>query len=273
MGGAEPWLLLGLAMLATGVVSGVLAGLFGIGGGIVIVPVLDTALALFDTDPAVRLHVAVATSLAVIVPTSIASARAHLRRDSVDLAVVRRWAPFVLAGSLGGAWIASQVDTTVLAIVFAVTTLFVATKSLFRFGENALTDGIPGSPLLGLVPAAIGTVSTLMGIGGGVLSVMVLRLFNQPMRRAIGTAALLGLVISVPGALGMVAAGWDDPRLPVASLGFVNVVGVLAIAPVSVACAPVGAHIAHKLDERLLSAGFALLLFGVSARLFYRAFG
>ena len=124
----EQWLILGVAMLATGTVAGVLAGLFGIGGGIVIVPVLETALGFVGVDPAIRMHVAVGTSLATIIPTSISSARAHHQRDSVDVEVVKRWAVFVLIGALLGAWIASQVHSRVLAIVFATLAFLVALK-------------------------------------------------------------------------------------------------------------------------------------------------
>src|SRR6056300_1292372 len=127
----EQWLILGVAMLATGLVAGVLAGLFGIGGGIVIVPVLETALGFLGVDAAIRMHVAVGTSLATIIPTSISSARAHHRRGAVDMGVVKRWALFVLIGALLGAWIAAQVHSRVLAGVFATLALLVAFKMVF----------------------------------------------------------------------------------------------------------------------------------------------
>ena len=122
----EQWLILGVAMLATGAVAGVLAGLFGIGGGIVIVPVLETALGLVGVDPAIRMHIAVATSLATIIPTSISSARAHHLRSAVNVEIVKRWSIFVLLGALLGAWIASQVHSNVLAIIFATMAFLVA---------------------------------------------------------------------------------------------------------------------------------------------------
>ena len=259
-------------MLATGLVAGVLAGLFGIGGGIVIVPVLEAALSWYGVDAAIRMHVAVATSLATIVPTSISSARSHYRRESVDVAIALRWAPWIIAGSFGGAWLASRVDSSGLALVFASVSLLIALKTALDVEVRNLTDDLPRSPLMGLVPTAIGGISTMMGIGGGVMSVLALRLFNQPVRKAIGTAALLGLAISVPGTLGLVVAGWGDARVPPFSAGFVSLVGVAAIAPVTVACAPLGAKIAHSVDDRWLNRGFALLLFAMSARLFFRGF-
>jgi len=268
----ESWLPLVALMLATGVVAGVLAGLFGIGGGIVIVPVLEAALSWYGVDAAIRMHVAVATSLGTIVPTSISSALAHYRRESVNVSVALRWAPWIVVGSIGGAWLASRVDSSALALVFATVAFLLAVKTALDVDVRNVTEDLPASPLVGLAPVAIGAVSTMMGIGGGVLSVLTLRLFNQPLRNAIGTAALLGLAISVPGTLGLVVAGWGDARMPPFSAGFVSLIGVVAIAPVTVACAPLGAKIAHSVDERWLNRGFAVLLFAMSARLFFSVF-
>ena len=268
----EQWLILGVAMLATGTVAGVLAGLFGIGGGIVIVPVLETTLGFIGVDPAIRMHVAVGTSLATIIPTSISSARAHHMRRSVDVEIVRRWAVFVLLGALLGAWIASKVHSDVLATVFATLALFVALKMLFMPESRNLTEEVPRGPLVPAIPTAIGCFSSMMGIGGGTFSVMTLTLFNEPIHRAVGTAALFGLVISLPGMLGFVAAGWGDPRIPVGSLGYVNLIGFACIAPATVLAAPLGAKIAHAFSARRLNMLFGAFLIIASIRLFYRAF-
>jgi uncharacterized membrane protein YfcA len=196
----EPWLLLGVAMLATGVVAGVLAGLFGIGGGIVIVPVLETALGFVGVDPAIRMHIAVGTSLATIVPTSISSARAHRKRDAVDVDLVKRWGVFVLVGSLLGAWVASQVHSDVLAVVFATLAMLMAVKKVFFPDSRNLTDSIPRGPLVPGLLTIIGLFSSMMGIGGGLFTVMTLTLFNVSIHRAVGTAALFGrcLASSLP---------------------------------------------------------------------------
>ena len=265
--------LLALAMLATGAVGGVLAGLFGIGGGIVIVPALDTALAFVGTDPAIRMHVAVATSLATIVPTSISSARAHHRRGADDLELVRRWAFFVLAGALAGAWFASRVHSDVLSGVFAVVAFLIGVKLLLPLDDKRLADDVPRGAAIVTVPFAIGGISSVMGIGGGTLSVAALTLMNQPIHRAVGTAALFGLVISLPGTLGFVATGWGDPRLPPGSAGFVNLLGFALIAPVTWLTAPAGAALAHRLSRRQLTVAFGLFLFLVSLRMLQRAFG
>ena len=268
----EQWLILGVAMLATGVVAGVLAGLFGIGGGIVIVPVLETALGFIGVDPAIRMHVAVGTSLATIIPTSISSARAHHKRGAVDIEIVKRWSVFVLAGALLGAWIASRVHSDVLAIVFATLALLVALKMVLLPESRNLTDEVPRGPLVAVIPTSIGCFSSMMGIGGGTFSVMTLSLFNEPIHRAVGTAALFGLVISLPGMLGFVIAGWGDARIPPGSLGYVSLVGFACIAPATFLAAPLGARIAHAFEARRLKMLFGAFLVIASVRLFYRAF-
>jgi len=264
-------LLLALAMLATGAVGGVLAGMLGIGGGIVIVPVLDLALAMVGTDPAVRMHVAVATSLATIIPTSIASARAHHRRQSVDVALVRRWAVFVLAGSIAGAWFASRIHSDSLALLFASVAMLIAVKLMLPLDGHTLAAEVPRNPVIALVPATIGAVSSMMGIGGGTLSVATLTLFNQPLHRAVGTAALFGLAISLPGTAAFILTGWGDARLPVGNVGYVSLVGFALIAPTTWLAAPLGASLAHRLTHRQLSVSFGAFLFLMSLRMFYRA--
>jgi uncharacterized membrane protein YfcA len=259
----EDWILLVVAMLATGCVAGVLAGLFGIGGGIVIVPVLEAVLGLLGVDPAIRMHIAVGTSLATIIPTSISSARAHHRRNAVNLEIVKRWAVFVLVGALLGAWIASQVHSRVLAAVFATLALLVAVKMVFFPTSRNLTESVPRGPWIIGIPTAIGCLSSMMGIGGGTFSVMTLTLFNEPIHRAVGTAA--------PGTIGFVLAGLHDPRLPPGSLGYINLLGMAAIAPTTVLMAPFGARIAHAFSARRLSVLFGMFLVIVSVRLLYSA--
>ncbi len=268
----EQWIILGAAMAATGCVAGVMAGLFGIGGGIVIVPVLELTLDFLGVDPAVRMHIAVATSLATIIPTSISSARAHHQRQAVDLDIVKRWAFFILAGSLAGAWIAAQLDGRVLAMVFATLALLVALKMIVFPETRNLTDDVPRGPLMPVIPATIGCLSSMMGIGGGTFSVMTLTLFNQPIHRAVGTAALLGLLISLPGTIGFIVAGWNDARMPPGSLGYVSLIGFALIAPATVLTAPLGAKIAHSFSEKKLSMLFGSFLVIAAARLFYKAF-
>ena len=266
------WLILGAAMLATGCIAGVMAGLFGIGGGIVIVPVLDTVLGFLGTDPEIRMHVAVATSLATIIPTSISSARAHHRRQSVDLKIAKRWAIWIFIGSIAGAFAASQLHSNVLAIIFATLALLIAVKMLFWPESRNLTEDVPNNWLMPVIPTLIGGLSSMMGIGGGTFSVMTLTMFGVPIHRAVGTAALFGLVISLPGTLGFIVTGYSDARVPAGSLGYVNLIGFALIAPATVLAAPLGARLAHAFSARKLSMAFGFFLIIASLRLFYRAF-
>lgn len=263
---------LAFAMLLTGVVGGLLAGLLGVGGGIVIVPVLDTALGICGVDPAIRMHVAVATSLATIIPTSISSVRAHRRKGAVDGALARYWGPWVFGGSMVGAALAAQSDGGVLSALFGVVALLVALKMMLPLQDVFLRDGVPRGLLAPAIPLGIGGLSSMMGIGGGTLSVPVLTLLNQPIHRAVGTAAVFGLLISLPGALGYMLAGWGDSRLPPGSLGYVNLIGLVLIAPVTVLTAPLGARLAHRLGQRQLSLAFGVFLLLVSVRMLYRTF-
>jgi uncharacterized membrane protein YfcA len=261
------WIVLASAMLVAGCAAGVLAGLFGVGGGIVIVPVLEAVLGILEVDPAIRMHVAVATSLATIIPTSIASASAHHKHGAVDIEIVKRWSIFVFAGAILGAWIASQLHSRVLAIIFATLALLVAIKMIFFPVARNLTEEVPRNIWVPIIPAFIGCVSSMMGIGGGTFSVMTLTLFNTPIHRAVGTAALFGLVISLPGTLAFVVAGLNDTRVPPGSLGYVNLVGLALIAPATVLCAPLGAKLAHGISARRLSMLFGFFLLVAAGRL------
>ena len=262
---------LALAMLLTGAVGGILAGLLGVGGGIVIVPVLDTALGMQGVDPAIRMHVAVATSLATIIPTSISSSRAHRAKGAVDLPLVKFWGPYIFCGALVGSLLAAEVDSTALAMVFGLVALLVALKMMFVKADFHLTRQVPRGAVGPLSPLCIGSLSSMMGIGGGTLSVPVMTLMNQPIHKAVGTAAVFGFLISLPGALGFVVTGWGDARLPPGSLGYVNLIGFALISPVTVMTAPLGAKLAHRLSTRQLSLAFGAFLLIVSVRMLMRA--
>ncbi|MBS0504673.1 MAG: sulfite exporter TauE/SafE family protein [Proteobacteria bacterium] len=258
-------------MLVTGAVGGVIAGLLGVGGGIVVVPVLEFVLGILGVDPAVRMHVAVATSLATIIPTSISSSRAHHARGAVDLGLLKQWGVAVFAGSIVGVLLAARASGDVLAAIFGVVALLVALKMLLPLDGRHIAEGVPGGPPGQALPFAIGGVSSMMGIGGGTLSVPILTLFGHPIHRAVGTASLFGLLISVPATIAFIVTGWGRPLLPVGSLGFVNVVGFAVIAPVSYFTAPWGARLAHALTKRQLSISFGVFLLIVATRMLLRA--
>lgn len=261
-----------LAMLLAGAFGGLIAGLLGVGGGIVIVPAMEAALAILGIDASVRMHVAVATSLATIVATSISSTYAHYRRNAVDVSVIRRWAPFIVIGSIVGIWISANVDGQVLAAIFAFVAVAVAVKMMLPFDDWQLATTLPSGFIGGFVPVSIGTVSTLIGIGGGSLSVPTMTLCGKPIHIAVGTSAAIGLLIAVPATIGYVVTGWENALLPTASFGYVSSIGFAAIAPTSILFAPIGARLAHRLSRRNLSLIFGLFLFLVAIRMAKNAF-
>ncbi|PCI48703.1 MAG: hypothetical protein COB49_05660 [Alphaproteobacteria bacterium] len=272
MESVEIYLPLLLLMLATGLMAGVMAGLMGIGGGIVMVPVLEFTLGFIGVDPAVRMHVAVATSLATIIPTSISSARAHHRRGAVDFALAKDWGPAIFVGAAGGAWLAAQVDSAALTAIFAVVALLVALKMILPLEKIRLADRVPVGFPGTLFPGIIGMVSTMMGIGGGAMSVTALTIFNVPIHRAVGTSAFFGLLIALPGTLGFMITGQGNMALPPGSVGFVNVIGFLVLSPATFLAAPLGVKIAHALTQRQLRMTFGIFLMIAAARMLYRTF-
>jgi uncharacterized membrane protein YfcA len=260
-----------IAMAVTGAVGGLLAGMLGVGGGIVIVPVLELVLGILGVDISVRMHVAVGTSLATIVPTSVASALAHYRRQSIALSLVRRWAAWIVLGAILGTLVAGEVSSLVLYVVFAAVAFLVAIKMMLPAETFKLGSEVPAGVAGALIPAGIGGVSAMMGIGGGTLSVPVMNLYGMPIHRAVGTSALFGVFISVPAALGFIYTGWGNAELPQGSLGFVNLIGFLLIIPATIVCAPLGARIAHALSRRTLSILFGIFLLLVALRMLSRA--
>ena len=260
------------ALVGAGAAGGLLAGLLGVGGGIVIVPALDLALTLAGVDPAVSLHVAVATSMATIVPTSISSSRSHARRGAIDAEVIRRWSLPIVAGALAGSLLAAGVDARVLAGVFGVVALLAAIKMLLPLDGLVLRRGLPGGLAGAGIPASIGAVSAMMGIGGGTLTVPAMTLCGEPVHKAVGTAALLGLWISVPATIGYLVAADAGGSLPPWTVGYVSLPGFAVVAPVAGLVAPLGARLAHSLDRRWLSAAFGAFLLLVSLRMLYRVF-
>ncbi|MDH3350014.1 MAG: sulfite exporter TauE/SafE family protein [Gammaproteobacteria bacterium] len=260
-----------IAMLLTGIAGGVLAGLLGVGGGLVIVPMLEAALAFVGVEASVRMHIAVATSLATIIPTSISSARAHYRRQSIDFGLIRYWSPYIIVGAIAGTIIAANVEGSALAAVFAAVAFGAAIKMMLPLDEKSLAADVPRGLIGPVIPAGIGAVSTLMGIGGGTLSVPAMTLSSKTIHMAVGTSALFGLVIALPSTLGYVVAGWGHAELPFGSLGYVNLLGFALIAPATVLFAPLGAKIAHALSRRVLSLLFGFFLFAIALRMTFRA--
>ncbi|SDW23617.1 Uncharacterized membrane protein YfcA [Albimonas donghaensis] len=267
------WAGLALALLGTGVVAGVLAGLLGVGGGIVIVPVLSWLLAIVALPDSLTQHLAVATSLATIIPTSISSARSHRKRGSVDMARLKLWGPGVIVGALAGGVLAKFVSGDALRLVFGVVALLVAVNMFMPRQIQAAEAPPTGAPANFSIAGVIGLFSSMMGIGGGTLAVPVQSSVGIPMRTAVGTASALGLLIAVPGTLGFIYAGWGVEGLPPLSLGYVSLPAVALIVPATWIFAPQGAKLAHKVDQALLRRLFAIFLAITAARMLLSALG
>lgn len=248
------------ALSVTGFVAGVMAGLLGVGGGIVIVPVLYYLFQQFGTPADVAMFVAVGTSLATIIATSISSVRSHHKKGAVDWSLLKSWSVGVVVGVIAGTWLASMLHGHTLTIIFSILAFIVALRMLFNKQGVHIRDGLPGQPLEFIFAFIIGSLSVMVGIGGGSITVPILTAYNFPMRKAVACASGIGLVIALPGAIGFVISGWGSENLPFASFGYVNLLGFALIVPMTVLCAPLGAKIAHSVNPVYLKKGFAVFL-------------
>ena len=261
-----------LALVATGIFAGILAGLLGVGGGIVIVPVLFFLFQSFGVSPESAMLVATATSLATIVPTSISSIRSHHHKGNVDFELLKRWALFIFIGVLAGSWLVTRVEGTLLTLLFGVIATLSALNMLLRTNKPALFQQLPNSSGQSLMATSVGFFSAMVGIGGGTISVPLLSIYNYPTHKAVGTAAAIGLIISLPGALTMLAIGTTPVDAPVGTFGLVNVIAFACIVPLTVLFAPVGATLAAKLDAGKLKKIFAVVLLITGVRMLGQLF-
>lgn len=257
-----------LAYLALGLVSGVIAGLLGVGGGLVMVPAMLWAFAAQGFSAEYSIHMALGTSLAVIVPTSIASLRAHHAHGALDWQVVRRITPGILLGTLVGGGISAWLPDHGLKLFFVVFLLYAATQMLLGFRPKP-TQQLPGSAGMSLAGGVIGLISSWVGIGGGTLTVPFLTWCNIGLHRAIGTSAAIGLPIALSGTCAYMLSGQAAHGLPVWSIGFVYVPALLSIALGSSLTAPLGAKLAHRLPVSRLKKIFAGLLYLLAVRMIY----
>lgn len=261
-----------LVILGIGLLAGFLAGLLGIGGGVVLVPGLFYSLTALGYDPDVIMHMAIGTSLAVIVPTGFSSARAHWLKGAVSRNLVLNIGIGVLIGVCAGTFTAQYMSGEALRAFFAFVLLGLAIIMLSNPTRYSIVDDMPGQPVPAMGGVVIGGLSTLMGIGGATISVPFMSLFKVPIHKAIGTASALGMVISIPGTLGFMLIGTDSEGLPPLSIGYVNMIAWGLIVPVSVLVAPWGAHVAHKVPVNRLRTFFALFMSFVSLRMIYGVF-
>ena len=266
------WLAAGLVL--GGAATGLFAGIFGIGGGAIIIPVLYEVFRIAGVPELVRMPLCVGTSLAIIIPTSIISFRAHLARGAVDTSVLRQWAVPTVIGVILGSLIARFAPEALFKIVFVAVASTTSARLLFgrenwRFG-NDFPKGAP-MKIFGFL---IGLLSSLMGIGGGQLSNLLMTFYGRPIHQAVATSAGLGIIISIPGAIGYIYAGWpraaEFPQVaalqfPLA-LGYISLIGFVLVTPLSALVAPLGVRLAHALSKRQLEIAFGLFLFAVSLR-------
>jgi uncharacterized membrane protein YfcA len=256
-----------VAVMAAGVVTGLLAGLFGIGGGAVIVPVLFEVFRLLGVPEEIRMQLCVGTSLAIIAPTTVRSYRAHRAKGLVVQTVMRSWAVPAVIGVAAGSVTAAFAPAQVFKLAFVVIAGIIAAKLLAGRETWVLGRSLPGRAGMTGCGFLVGLASSLMGISGGSLATMMMTLYGVPIHNAVATSAGLGVPITIAGTLGYLIAGLPhQSQLPPLSLGFVSVIGVVMIAPISSWIAPLGARLAHALPRRRLEVGFGLFLIAASLR-------
>lgn len=260
-----------LSLMTTGVVAGILAGLLGVGGGIVIVPVLYFVFQGFGLGNVEAMSLATGTSLATIVPTSISSILSHHKKGNVDWDLIKKWVPWLLAGVIVGGLLISKFHSPIFILLFSL----VAGMSAVRMFMSSKADALllPRMFIQRIVASVIGFLSVMVGIGGGTLGVPVLSKFNFAAHRAVGTAAVFGLIIAFPGAIMMFVLGSAPESGLFGTYGAVSLPSLLAIVPLTVLFAPVGVNLAQKLDAKTLKKVFAVVLLITSIRMFAQALG
>lgn len=255
-----------LALSFAGAVTGVLAGLFGVGGGAISVPILFAVLQYLGVDETVAMPLAVGTSLAIIIPTSIKSVRAHYQRGKVDMSLLRAWAVPILLGVIVGSGIARYAAPWVFQLVF----VFVAGANSIRllFGRDSwrVADDLPKGLPLRAYGMLIGLCSTLMGIGGGAISNLIMTLHGRQMHESVSTSSGIGVLISIPATIGFMISGWGKEGLPPGSIGFVSLLGFALIVPATMLTTTLGVRLAHALPRRRLEQAFGVFLGLVSLR-------
>lgn len=252
--------------IGLGTLVGFLAGLLGVGGGVLLVPGLFYGMSAMGFDPADLMHMAVGTSLAVILPTGLSSARAHWRRGGVRVDLLKKFAPGIVAGVVIGTFVAKYVSSEELKAIFACMLAVLAVVMNIDASRYALGDGLPAQPWPGIAGGAIGFLATMMGIGGATITIPYMTLYRVPIAQAVGTASAMGIVIAMLAVIGFLSIGAGHAgALPPFSFGYINVLAWVLIVPASVLMAPLGAHYAHKLPVKTLRLVFSVFLFCMAA--------
>ena len=271
---ASALLELALLLVAMGALSGFLAGVFGIGGGAILVPVFYECFRLAGVPPEARMPLCIGTSLAIIIPTSIRSFRAHHARGAVDMEILKAWWLPVVVGVIAGSVTARYAPERLFKIVFVIVAYLAAARLLLARANWKFGDVFPQGPLMQAYGFCVGILYTLMGIGGGLFSNLLMTFYGRPIHQAVATSSALAVLISIPGALGYVYAGWPAAaRYPdVAALqwpfalGYVSLIGAVLVMPTSLLTAPLGVRAAHAMSKRTLEMAFGAYLFIVGSR-------
>jgi uncharacterized protein len=265
---------LALLLVAVGALAGFLAGVFGIGGGAVLVPVFYECFRLAGVPLEVRMPLCVGTSLAVIIPTSISSFRAHYLRGAVDMNILRMWWLPIEIGVIAGSITARYAPERLFKYVFVMVAWSAAARLLLARENWKFGDDMPKGPLMRLFGFIVGILATLMGVGGGLFSNLLMTFYGRPIHQAVATSSALAVLISIPGALGYIYAGWPVAarfpavaalQLPLA-LGYVSLIGAVLVMPSSLLAAPLGVKAAHAMSKRTLEVAFGLYMFIVGSR-------
>ncbi|MGM4925350.1 sulfite exporter TauE/SafE family protein [Tardiphaga sp. 804_B3_N1_9] len=261
-------------LIAVGALAGFLAGVFGIGGGAILVPVFYECFRIAGVPLEVRMPLCIGTSLAIIIPTSIRSFRAHMARGAVDMEILRKWWWPILIGVVIGSVTARYAPERLFKIVFVAVAWSAAARLLLARDGWKLGDDLPDGPLMKIYGFFVGLLSTLMGIGGGLFSNLLMTFYGRPIHQAVATSSALAVLISIPGAIGYIYAGWPAAarfpdvaalQLPFA-IGYVSLIGALLVMPTSLLVAPLGVKAAHAMSKRALEMAFGIYLFIVGSR-------
>ena len=265
---------LALLLVAVGALSGFLAGLFGIGGGAILVPVFYECFRLAGVPLEVRMPLCIGTSLAIIIPTSIASFRAHFNRGAVDMVILRQWWLPVVIGVLAGSVTARYAPERLFKIVFVMVAYSAATRLLLARDSWKIGEDFPKGPLMKVYGFVVGLLSTLMGVGGGLFLNLLMTFYGRPIHQAVATSSALAVLISIPGAIGYVYAGWPAAahypevvalQSPFA-IGYISLIGAVLVMPTSLLIAPLGVRAAHAMSKRTLEMAFGCYLLIVATR-------
>lgn len=266
------WLVPLISMLAAGLFAGFAAGIFGIGGGFVVVPALFVVLPLLGGTPDAIAHVAIGTSAATIIVTSIRSLLSHAKRGAVEFEILKTWAPWIILGDGMGVLLAGHVDGRILTMIFAGGVFLMSLNFLLpKVGDKVISQDMPSGIARVGIAGGLGTFSALLGIGGGTIAIMVMTLCGRSIHRAIATASGVGTLIAIPSAIGFALIGLKETGLPWGSLGYVNVPATLAIASMSVLTAPLGVAVAHALPAKPLKKIFGVYLVVIAFVMFRNA--